>query len=271
MRFTPRTWSLLSLMLFVAAVFFWLKGNEYEEARKRKLAPPVVTNTPARAAGLSLFSTQTNGVQLAQLSTDPGASPDETDKLYPNRLRNTPKRLNELLRDDHAILLANALIDTTSGAPLNIPPHLRSKGDPGSYIVQWNGPSTPEFRARLAEAGATIVSYVPNNAYFVKVSAEGARTLEQTAGVQSVLPFEPYYKLQRSLLAGAVNQELLPADAVLRLTLLPGTRDQAFTGSENARCRSSSRRAFPVRSAARGPSAGGLTHFSRRAGGGAGN
>src|SRR5205085_10563842 len=101
MRFSPRTWSLLSLLLFVAAIFFWLKGNEYEEARRKKAAPPAVTNAPARAAGLNLLSTATQGVQLAQLSSNPTTTPDETDKLYPNRLRNTPRHLSELLRDDH--------------------------------------------------------------------------------------------------------------------------------------------------------------------------
>jgi len=28
MRFNSRTWGLLSILLFVAAVWFWLRGNE---------------------------------------------------------------------------------------------------------------------------------------------------------------------------------------------------------------------------------------------------
>ncbi len=228
MRFSPRTWSLLSLLLFVAAILFWLKGNEYE-ARKKKARPAVAqTNAPGQAR-LDLFSTRTAAAPLAQLSGSATTRPgDESiDQLHPNRLRNTQRPLSDLMRDDHAILLANALIDTAAGTPVKIPEHLRAKGDPGSYIVQWNGPATAEFRSRLAEAGAQIVSYVPNNAYFVKVSADGARQLEAAPGVQAVLPFEPYYKLQRGLLASAVKQELLPEDAVIRLTLLPGTREGA--------------------------------------------
>ena len=53
MRFSARTWGLLSLLLFVAAAFFWLKGNEHE-ARKR-LAPPAAVNTNAQ---IELFSTR---------------------------------------------------------------------------------------------------------------------------------------------------------------------------------------------------------------------
>ncbi len=226
MRFSPRTWSLLSVMLFVAAVFFWLKGNEYEERRKKTAPPAHATNSPGHVASLNLLSTQ--NAQLAQLTAPSQNSPAEdeaVEKLYPDRLRNTKKSLNALMRQDHSILLANALIDTDSGEPVNIPAHLRSQGAPGSYIVQWNGPATAEFRSRLTEAGAEIVSYVPNNAYFVKLSPENARSLEQAPGIQAVLPFEPYYKLQHGLLSAAVKQELLPDDALLRLTLLPGTRD----------------------------------------------
>ncbi len=229
MRFSPKTWSLLSLLLFAGAIFFWLKGNEYEERRRKTHPATVVTNTPGDVQNFNSVTTQSSGIPLAQLSSSSNniAVDDFADTLYPNRLRNTKKALADLMRDDHAILLANALIDTESAQPLNIPASLRAQGDPGSYIVQWNGPATPEFRARLAEAGAQIVSYVPNNAYLVKVDATGAQVLEQTAGIQAVVPFEPYYKLQRSLLAGAVRQELLPDEALLRLTLLPGTRDQA--------------------------------------------
>ena len=58
----------------------------------------------------------------------------------------------------------------------------------------------------LAEAGAEIVSYVPNNAYFVKLGAAAAEELKAAKGVQAVLPFEPYYKLDAMLLALALRE-----------------------------------------------------------------
>lgn len=228
MRFSARTWSLLSLLLFVAAAFFWLKGNEYQ-ARKN-LAPRSVAGT--NAAALQLFSTQAAGAPLASLTSPPIAADslqngkpaaEAIKKRFPYRLQNTEKALNELVKDDGAVLLANALIDTRGALP-EIPRHLKAAGDPGSYIVQWKGAPGREFRAQLSEVGAEIISYVPNNAYYVKIDRAGADRLAGSAGVQSVMPYEPYYKLDQALLPFAVEQRVLPADAVLRLTLLPGTK-----------------------------------------------
>lgn len=241
MRFSPRTWSLLSLMLFVAAAFFWLKGNEYQ-ARKKKAQPAAVATNTATSR-LDLYSTRFSGVPLAQLNTAPAITPavltpsslkngrpdqEQIDKLYPHRLRNTSRPLDELMRQDHAILLANALIDTDSGEPIEIPEHLRSKQDPGSYIVQWHGPADNRFRQLLADADAQIVSYVPNNAYYVRVAKSGAEKLQNSPGVQSVIAFEPYFKLDQSLLSFAIDQSALPENSLLRLTLLPGARDSAL-------------------------------------------
>ena len=126
MRFSPRTWSLLSLLLFVAAAFFWLKGNEAIEKERRERGLPPVVRTPASNATsqLNLFSTRNSGA-LAQLATlapedlENGApSEEQLDRLHPYRLRNTRKALDELVGDDNAILLANALIDGASGEPL---------------------------------------------------------------------------------------------------------------------------------------------------------
>ncbi len=98
-----------------------------------------------------------------------------------------------------AILLENALIDT--GSPLNfsIPPQLQAQGDPGAYIVQARGPVNAAFRALLARLGAGIVAYIPNNAYLVRVSAAGASLLAAQPPVQSVIPYEPYYKISSTM------------------------------------------------------------------------
>jgi hypothetical protein len=55
----------------------------------------------------------------------------------------------------------------------------------------------------LKAAGATIVAYVPNNAYLVQATAAVAQELATQADTQSVLPYEPYYKLKASLLGMA--------------------------------------------------------------------
>ncbi|MGN6384719.1 MAG: S8 family serine peptidase, partial [Verrucomicrobiota bacterium] len=73
-----------------------------------------------------------------------------------------------------------------------------------------------------------IISYVPNNAYLVKGEKAAADQLASAAGVQAVLPFEPYYKLSPGLLKSAVEQEPLSDGTLLRLTLIPGERTKAI-------------------------------------------
>ena len=84
-------------------------------------------------------------------------------------------------RSDTAILLENALLDTAQPATLAIPDHLRAQGDPGSYVVQARGPIDAGFRSLLKAAGASVVSYIPNNAYLVRASGAVAQQLQADA------------------------------------------------------------------------------------------
>ncbi len=230
MRFSPRAWGLLSLALFAGAILCWLKGNQYE-AERRLREPATGANTNQVRRPVSLLTPGAAGLPLASLSSnasrasasDPGEALEQA--ANPHRLRNTTKRLETLMREERAILLANALFDTASSQEVAIPEPLRSEGDPGSYIVQWHGPADAAFRAELAKAGASIVSYVPNNAYLVRATSEQSAQLQEVPGIQTVLPFEPYYKLEKGLLRAAVEAEALPEDLLLRITLFPGERD----------------------------------------------
>src|ERR1019366_7089641 len=74
------------------------------------------------------------------------------------------------------------------------------------------------FRAMLADAGAQIVSYIPNDAYLVTVSADGAD--EIMAKGFPVIRYEPYYKVSASLMQW-IGKEL-PAGAPLNVEMFPG-------------------------------------------------
>ncbi|MGA2248307.1 MAG: LamG-like jellyroll fold domain-containing protein, partial [Verrucomicrobiota bacterium] len=162
--------------------------------------------------------TGTNGSAGASVAKFPTLN---TNKLA-YRLSNTTNTLRQLQAKPHAILLANALIDTDKPLDLKIPAHLRSQGNPGAYIVQARGPIGAAFRAALAAARGGIVSYIPNNAYLVNLEAAAAGQLAGNPTVQAVLPYEPYYKLQSSLLGLAVNGEPLPPGTALTLGLFGG-------------------------------------------------
>jgi len=135
------------------------------------------------------------------------------------RLSNTTRSVDQLLRDERAILLENALVYTGDPVTLAIPEHLRAKDEPGSYIVQARRAVDDTFRAFLTRSGARIVSYIPNNAYLVRASATVAKRLRASPLAQAVLPFEPYFKFKADLLKLAVEREPLPEQAILTLLL----------------------------------------------------
>jgi autotransporter-associated beta strand protein len=223
MRPRPILWLLISLLCFGGAWYFWRWGERRAAPKPAPAAPAPAT--PA-APGPSSAAAAPQTVSFASTAPMPlltrlpaGATAPAPAPLgrFPYRLSNTSKSAGQLLRDDHAILLENALVDTAQPLALGIPPHLRAEGDPGTYIVQARGPLDDAFRARLRTAGASIVAYIPNNAYLVRASAAVARSLAGDA--QAVLPYEPYYKLKGALLKTAVKQWPLPEEAGLNLVL----------------------------------------------------
>ena len=146
---------------------------------------------------------------------------------FPFRLKNTDAPIGELVRNETAVLLRNAFIDTALGSALAIPAEFKTTGDPYTYIAQARGPATAAFRRHITASGGKIISYIPNNAYLVRVDATGAARLANWSGTQSVLPFEPYYKLEMKLLKMALTGQSLPEGALLNVVLFPGTEPAA--------------------------------------------
>ncbi len=238
MRFNSRTWYLLSLLLFVAAVWFWLRGNEEvakRDAAKKKAAPQghalpqlksILVNPPQSASPAAAGGQGTGGG--AGGPAGPVVAAASRDR-FPYRLRNTDQTLDQLGLSDTAVLLDNAFIDTANRTPPLIPEHLRAVGDPGTYIIQPRGPLSAAFYDRLRIAGAEFVSYIPNNAALVRATDQIARELAAQPQMQAVLRYEPYYKLAKSLLPLAVEQQSLPLDSALNVTVYPRQRDAAVT------------------------------------------
>lgn len=234
MRWRPLIWLCLSVLFFTAAAYFWQLGNKWE-ARKAKAgpaaAPQATSATNNASAGKAPRLTGQSPAATTQSASSAGVLGSAAQHPAPGsrfafRLSNTKKSVGELTHDDKAILLENALVDTAGSKDLGIPTHLKSAGDPGSYIVQSKGALDDNFRAMLAKAGATIVSYIPNNAYLVRASADVAGGLGADGQVQAVLPYEPYYKLKSSLLKMAIEQQPLPSDGnMLNLLLFPDGQD----------------------------------------------
>ncbi|MDB6109487.1 MAG: Peptidase and in kexin sedolisin [Pedosphaera sp.] len=209
MQRRPLFWFLVSLACLAGAIYFWRLGDRWR-AEKAHAAPAA---TPREA--------KPGAVMRAQGSATNAAGPTAAAASGPlaYRLHNTAQTLTQLARNDRAILLANALIDTGKPLDLGIPASLRAGLGHGSYVVQARGAVDAEFRARLGAAGASIVSYIPNNAYLVRVSEAGAQQLTGDARMSAVVAYEPYYKLSAELLTRALAGESSEAGIPLKLTL----------------------------------------------------
>src|ERR1035437_4873182 len=241
MRSRPFIWILLCLLCLAGA---WLLWSRAANTRTKSSAPPTVvapTVTTIRSASTApkiLTPVYAN-------SAKPGTVLASTNP-FAWRLSNAGKTIDQLVNDSHAILLENALIDTGSPLTFSIPTHLQSQGDPGAYIVQARGPIDNAFRAMLASAGAEIVSYIPNNAYLVRAPAGVANGLAANPLTQAVMAYEPYYKIQSSMLTLAVGQMDLPDGTVLTLGLFTATAPQTIKQIENLDWKVLSREETPV-------------------------
>ncbi|HEV2318984.1 MAG TPA: S8 family serine peptidase, partial [Verrucomicrobiae bacterium] len=204
MRRYPLTW--VSVLLLVAAgMFFFLRQSHI-------LRNPAHSGSGSQAVQSPAAVAPSGGAA----NTAAASGTAVTNKLS-WRLGNTTNSLARLIHNPHAILLENAFIDTDFKSSLSIPRNLQAQSDPGAYLVQAQGPVSPGFRRLLAGAGASIVSYIPNNAYLVRASETVANALAASPLVQAVIPYEPYYKVQASLLPMA--QQSLPPDEQLNLGL----------------------------------------------------
>src|ERR1051325_9332393 len=214
MQLRTRSWVLLSLLCFVGAAVFWKLGNE-RMAQRLKAA-----SEAGPAPGRSSNQAQSTPPLPPAQNAGPAAAPSARSPVVPAnpllrlRMSNTAQPLDQLMRSDSALLLRNALLDTRLPAQLPIPAHLRAGADPGSYVGQSREPLNDAFRAQLKAAGASIVSYIPNNAYLVRATADGAKQLTAIAQTQSVQAWEPYFKLEWALLDLAVGQQPLPDDTL---------------------------------------------------------
>lgn len=206
-----------ALVFLLAALATWRFGPWPSDLEFRAQAPASAT------APLRLLSTQPASPHGRHTHAAPLRQTREDDLAIRHRLANTTRPLDDLMRSDDSLLLANALLDTRRPLDLPIPENLRAKGDPGSYVVQARSLVDAAFRQALTAAGATIVSYIPNNAFLVRATAAQAQSLRAHPRTQAVLAWEPYFKLAAPLL-DIVVEDKLPGYERLNVLLFADAR-----------------------------------------------
>src|SRR5437588_6069456 len=152
MRRRPWFWFCLSVLCFFGAIYCWNLGEKWA-AEKAAAHPsqPASNSAPLIPATKPSAQTPASSMrllsQVGPLNAVRALEPAETNRpsRLAYRLSNSTKSPSQLARSESAILMENALLDTTRGTSLPIPDYLRAQGDPGSYIVQSRRPLDDAF------------------------------------------------------------------------------------------------------------------------------
>lgn len=88
----------------------------------------------------------------------------------------------------------------------------------GLFVVQFTEPSTTAGLALLKSRGIAVGSYLPDEAYLVRMTAEEAASLTKAEEVRAVVRFRPAWKL-------AVANK--PGEARFHVETFPGALDEA--------------------------------------------
>src|SRR6266478_5071344 len=102
MRWRPWIWAVLGLLV-VTICYMWRKS-------------PVTGRSTVETGSISNAPTTAVVRPMVLLSQPTNAASTNQNPRLAHRLRNTTKTVGQLAREDHAILLENALIDTQTGS-----------------------------------------------------------------------------------------------------------------------------------------------------------
>lgn len=100
---------------------------------------------------------------------------------------------------DQQLHLKYATFDPTVNTPV-VPENLLAGADTHLYIVQYPFPFADADRTAMQNAGATLLTPLPQNAIIVRMSAATAAAVAVLPDVRWVGPYQPAYRLEAQLL-----------------------------------------------------------------------
>jgi subtilisin-like proprotein convertase family protein len=245
MRWRSLIWpAAVAVVLAVLAALWWQSRSETASRRSAVKQPntsraETAASQAVKKAGQVAAQNQSQKANSFRFLSQPASEAPDPVSTKPKdkfkyRLTNTPKPIGDLVHNDRAILLENALFDTTASFDkLAIPASLSAIGDPGAYIVQSKSALDDGFRWQIRQLGARIISYIPNNAYLVRATPDAAAQIAGLPQTQTVLPYEPYYKLKSSLLPMAMEGMQLPEGHDLNLLVFPDAQASTLSALSN--------------------------------------
>ncbi|MEC8652237.1 MAG: hypothetical protein VXY92_06715, partial [Planctomycetota bacterium] len=103
------------------------------------------------------------------------------------------------------INLRFATFDPTASTP-EIPASLRATQQQRLRIVQFHGTPSQAGRDAITAAGGQVLSYMPHDAYVVRMTAAQAKQVAASELVRWVGAYHPAYRLEAALLEGGALQ-----------------------------------------------------------------
>jgi subtilase family serine protease len=148
----------------------------------------------ARRVALALLVSLA-GTMSAVMATQP--QPTSRPSAAPIRLR---AGTFSPVRGDAPPLAGDALLPSSRAS------------DPAEYIVQFQGPVLEVWKAGVSEAGATLLEYLPDFAFRVRMRAQDAAQVRRLPFVAWVGAFHPDYKLPAQLAAAGERPVVVRLD-----------------------------------------------------------
>jgi len=183
------------------------------------------------AVVLSLVFVLSIGVTLVIAQQDQPPIPIDPSANLQQPITATVSSSVEPTTDSIELKLQSGAFDPLVSVP-NLPANLSltayAADGAGYYLVQFTGPIFPEWKMALEKMGATVLDYVPQFAYIVRMNKATADQLSSLPEVRWVGLYQPAYRLSTAL------------DKPMNMAL-PGKTTQvvvrAFTGESGSRMR----------------------------------
>jgi len=110
----------------------------------------------------------------------------------------------------------------------NLPARLKSPGNSQLFVVQFETQSLEPYRRAIRDSGGTIVSYIPNNAYVVKMDRETREAVQGMNFVRYVGSYDPAYRIDPKVSERLLTNTLGTARYSILLTdRSPNNKDMA--------------------------------------------
>lgn len=104
------------------------------------------------------------------------------------------------------------------------------KGEYDYYLVQFRGKVTEHFKNRVADAGAELLGYIPDNAYIVRMNSNVLNAVKGFDFIKFIQIYQPAYRVSPRILFEDIkaDPDIKDGNVMMYLRCFPGEDLEAF-------------------------------------------